>query len=434
MIREKSTLDVSYARSQIPTIRSHDGTFVFADNAGVSATLESAALKVADYLMHSNVQLKASYPLAKHSTQLIGESDIAGQRLINAASNGEVVLGISATQLLENLARSMEPFIVEGHDEIIITDTEHEANAGPFVKLAKRKNLTVHVWKCNPESMELELDSLKALLNQKTRLVCVAHCSNILGTVNNIKSIIDLVHAIPGAEVCVDGVALAGHRLVDVQAWNPDYYSISYYKIFGPHISQLYIADRCRSRLSSLVHYFLKEDVYPAAFQPGNVNPELVAALPAVLGYLGDLGRPSEERLGIQGQRGVRADVGATRQELIRAYAAIADQETILANKFLGYLTSKPNAFRIFGRKVADEDRIAIISVTVAGMSSEEFVRRIDKLGVGIRHGHFFSHRFVCGSQSLTADGVVRVSFAHYNTLEEVDIVIAAFESASQSE
>ncbi|KAJ3075614.1 hypothetical protein HDU98_007425 [Podochytrium sp. JEL0797] len=273
------------------------------DNAGGSAVLESVAQRVGDYLVESNVQLGASYPTSQLSTALVREGSIAGQRFVNAESPEEIVVGISTTQLLENLARSMEPFI-QDKDEIIVTTTDHEANVGPWIRLAKRHNLTVKFWNPNPQTLDLELNDLDTLLTPHTRLVCVTHCSNILGTINDIQTIAQHVHTIPGAEICVDGVAFAPHRVIDVKELDVDYYAFSWYKVYGPHVSQLYTAKRAFSRLSSLAHFFIPEAEHPYAMQPGNVNYELTASLPAVLAYIGDLGRVSKG--GVAGQKSVR--------------------------------------------------------------------------------------------------------------------------------
>ncbi|KAJ3104597.1 hypothetical protein HK100_004029 [Physocladia obscura] len=434
-------MDESFARSHFPAIRNNDGQFAFMDNAGGSAVLESVAQRVAEYLVASNAQLGASYPTSQLSTKLVEEAKIAGQRFVNASSPEEVVLGISTTQLLENLARAMEPYIND-LDEIIITNTDHEANIGPFVRLAKRRNLTLKFWTCN-ENLELDLSTLKSLLTENTRFVAVTHCSNILGTVNNIPAIAQLVHTIPGAEICVDGVAYAPHRAIDVQALGVDYYCFSWYKVYGPHISQLFTAKRTFSRLSSLAHFFIDPESHPYSLQPGNVNYELSSSLPAILGYIGDLGRSKDVILGTAGQKTVRADNGATRQELAEyefynliafnennsGFSLIEQHEQRLADKLLSYLALNPTRYRILGHSSTSHARVPTISFLVSGIKSEDFVRQIDQHGLGIRFGHFYAYRLVCEHLKLTDDGIVRVSLVHYNTVEEVDKLIAAFEN-----
>ncbi|KAJ3239219.1 hypothetical protein HDU81_006324 [Chytriomyces hyalinus] len=420
-------MDVAFSRSQFPAIQRNDGSFAFMDNAGGSAVLQSVAERVSDYLLNTNVQLGASYPTSQVSTKLVREGAVAGARFINAASPDEVVLGSSTTQLFANLAHSMEEHMVEG-DEIIISETDHEANCGSWARLCKRRNLVLKVWKCEGPDQALVLETLEAMLTPKTRLVTVTHCSNIIGTVNNVKEIAKLVHSIPGAEICVDGVAYASHKIIDVQDLDVDYYCFSWYKVYGPHIAQLYTAKRTFPRLGSINHYFLSPDMRPYIMQPGNLNYELSASLPAIVAYIGDLGRAPVDRLGVEGQKKVRGGAGATRDELERGFQALAAQEHKLVDKFLSYLASKPAAYTVIGEKVASEARAATISFTVANCKSQDFITKLDGYGIGARFGHFYAHRLVCGSLGLSDDGVVRVSMVHYNTVEEVEKLIAAMD------
>ncbi|KAJ3144470.1 hypothetical protein HK101_002684 [Irineochytrium annulatum] len=421
--KDDGALDVAWARSQFPTIRRND--FVYMDNAGGSAVLETVALRVADYLMNTNVQLGASYKTSKASTHLVHLGNVASQRFINAASLSEVVLGPSTTQLVENLARSMESGL-KGDEEIIISETDHEGNVGPWVKTAQRKGLTLKVWKVNRETLELDLEVLRGLLTERTRIVAVTHCSNILGTINPVRRIADLVHTIPGCQVIVDGVAFAPHRAIDVQALGVDYYVFSWYKVYGPHISLLYVNEKAWERLSSLAHFFIPKSERPYALQPGNCNYELSAALPGVLAYIGDLARAAGSRLGEKG-RTVQGDDGASRAEIAEAFRRVEAWETVLAGRLLGYL-GKWEGWRVVGR-AGVEGRVPTVAFVMQGRASKSIVEEVDGEGVGIRFGHFYAHRLCVGALGLDEeDGVVRVSLVHYNTLEEVDKLISVLE------
>ena len=123
--------------------------------------------------------------------------------------------------------------------EIIVTNCDHEANLGAWVRICEDRGATLRVWQVAPDSCELELDDLQALLGEKTRYVAVTHASNILGSINPVAEIARRVHAV-GAKLCVDAVAYAPHRLVDVQASGADFYVYSFYKTFGPHFAELW--------------------------------------------------------------------------------------------------------------------------------------------------------------------------------------------------
>ena len=132
--------------------------------------------------------------------------------------------------------------------------------------------------------MELELSELKKLLSKKTKLVAVTHCSNILGTINPIKEITQMVHQ-NGSLVCVDGVAYAPHRQIDVQDLDIDFYTFSWYKTYGPHLALMYGKYDLLLEMDGINHYFFKKDDIPYKFQPGNFNFELTYSLLGITEY-----------------------------------------------------------------------------------------------------------------------------------------------------
>ncbi|KAJ3329964.1 hypothetical protein HDU76_006761 [Blyttiomyces sp. JEL0837] len=413
---DNTTFPIEWARKQFPAIAKSD--FVYMDNAGGSAVLESVAKSIHEYMVTSNVQLGASYRVSQESTRRVKLGNKAAQVFVNAEHLDEIVMGASTTQLVENLARAMEPGLKDT-DEIIISNTDHEANLGPFVRMAKRRGLKLKVWEMNKETHELDLSDLKALLTENTRLVAVTHCSNVLGSVNDIGAIAELVHTIPGAEICVDAVAYAPHRQVDVQALGVDFYVFSWYKVYGPHISILYTRRNAANRLGSLAHFFIHSNERPYSLQPGGVNYELTSSIPEILAYIADLGSESPE---ISQKQRLLTPSEVTREQIVRGYEAIAKYETELARPLMEFLLSKPDIFNVVGRKWVGVDRVPTISFSVKGMKSEDVVLRVDEFNI--------AHRLVCGSMGLTDDGIVRVSLVHYNTADEVSRLIAALKVA----
>ena len=230
-----SALDMSYVRSQFPMLA--DG-YAYLDNAGGSAVLSRVADRVREYLLNSSVQLGASYGGSVSAGARVIEAREAVAQLINAYHPEECVMGGSTTHLLQILCRAVAPSINSG-DEIIVTNCDHEANIGPWQRLCEERGATLRVWSVDPSSLELELKDLDALLNSRTRYVAMTHASNILGSVNPVAEVARRVHAV-GGKLCVDAVAYAPHRLVDVQASGADYYVFSFYKVFGPHFAVLW--------------------------------------------------------------------------------------------------------------------------------------------------------------------------------------------------
>ena len=405
-----NSLDIAYVRKQFPGLA---GGYAFMDNAGGSMVLQGVADRVADYLLNSSVQLGASYRPSVEAGERVMQARRSVMQLINAAHPEEVIMGGSTTHLLQILCRAIAPSIGPG-DEIIVTNCDHEANIGPWVRLCEDRGATLHVWQVDPDSCELELDDLQALLGEKTRYVAVTHASNILGSINPVAEIARRVQAV-GAKLCVDAVAYAPHRLVDVQASGADFYVYSFYKTFGPHFAVLWGRRDLLLEFPSLNHFFIGQEVVPYKLQPGNVNYELSFGCIGITDYLLDIG----ERLGAQ---------GSERERMQAAFDAFEVQEDALAERLLAFLRQCPGV-RIIG-KTSTPDRVPTISFVVAGVRSEAVVLKVDEHRIGIRFGDFYARRLIEALGLAPLGGVVRVSLAHYNTLEEIDRLITALDQA----
>ncbi|KIP05140.1 hypothetical protein PHLGIDRAFT_108629 [Phlebiopsis gigantea 11061_1 CR5-6] len=418
------TLDLNLVRGSFPILASG---YIFADNAGGSQCLATAAKRVADYLLNTNVQLGADYSVSVTSTQRVADGVEAARQLFNAKSVDEVSLGSSSTMLAENLARALEADVLDG-EEIIVTG-EHEANGGPWKKLAARKGITVKVWHAtqiasspnNPYAVSLQLETLLPLLTSKTRLVAFTGCSNILGTITPVKAYTTAIRAraaelgVRKLEVSIDCVAYAPHRRIDVQDWDVDYCFFSVYKVYGPHIGALYTRlASLQSSLQPLTHHFLPVKDKSYKLQPGGPGYELVYGVTAVPDYLRSL---------------------STSSSLEDAWAKIAAHEQTLVAPLLAYLKSKESrGVRIVGEETGGPSRAPTISFIVGGerpIRSKDVVRAFDQKGnIGIRYGHFYAYTLVdtLSPKIDIDDAVVRISLVHYNTAEEVQTIIAILE------
>ncbi|KAH8910473.1 PLP-dependent transferase [Coniochaeta sp. PMI_546] len=375
------------------------GDQVFFDNAGGSQTLATVVDRIKDYLLNTNVQLGATYATGKKSTARYAEGYAAAAKYINASVD-EIVLGSSTTQLYRNLSQTLT---FSPGDEVVISAVDHEANIASWVDLAKRQNLTVKWWKppvsTNPK---LTPENLRPLLSDRTRLVTLTHASNILGTIHDIKAIASLVHGLhPTALVCVDAVAYAPHRRVDVRDLGVDAYSFSWYKVYGPHVSMLYVSAEAQGQMGSLGHYFNPHRTLENKIGLAGGSYELVYAIPAVVDYL----------------------AGTSRWE------GVVEQERVLQETLLGYLTSRGDV-TIYGESSPDPAlRVPTVSFRVAGWESRRLVETVEgETTFGFRWGSFYSVRLaeeVLGLED-SRDGVVRISMVHYNTVEEVKGIIAA--------
>jgi selenocysteine lyase/cysteine desulfurase len=280
--------------------------------------------------------------------------------------------------------------------EIIVSNLCHEAGAAAWIKLAKDVGITIKWWAPPPgDNPVLSLETLKLLLSPKTRIVTCNHVSNVIGNIHPIRQVADLVHTVPGAILIVDGVAWAPHRPVDVKALDIDFYCFSWYKVFGPHIAQLYGRRSAQKRvLTHSSHYFLSE--MPGLdwrLRLGSNTFELEEAIVPIARYLTKLG-----------------------------WDNIVAQEVVLQHAFLEYLNSRPQLFRVFGEKSSDPSkRVSVITFTVIGHSSSDIVKKVCQKGrFRIVAGSCWAPRPTHDVLGLDEEGLIRVSFVHYNTISEV--------------
>lgn len=408
-----NALNLDLVRAEFPALQ--DGC-VYLDNAGGSQVLKRVADRVSDYLLTSSVQLGASYA----QSQAAGERVLAARRsvaqLINAPADDEVVMGGATTSLMFLFTQALLPGVKPG-DEIVVTNTDHEANIGCWMRL-RQAGAVVKVWEVNPQTLALDLADLDRLLSPRTTWVAMTHASNILGTVNPVAEVAQRAHAV-GARLCVDAVAYAPHRLVDVQASGADAYVFSFYKVFGPHYAVLWLKRDLLLGLPSLNHYFIGPEVVPYKLQPGNVNYELSYGCIGISDYLVHVGNT----LGA---------TGTERQKMQAAFDAFEAHENLLAERLLAYLRSKPSV-RVIGHDSAtDGQRVPTISFVAGQQSSEAIVRHMDQFGIGIRFGDFYAKRLIEALGLQAQGGVVRVSIAHYNTLDEIDRLIQHLDEVIQ--
>jgi cysteine desulfurase family protein (TIGR01976 family) len=331
---------------------------------------------------------------------------------IHASDPAEVIMGSSTSLLIRVLALNLARYFPKG-SEIIVTDCDHEANIGCWREL-ERYGFIIKTWHLNKETYSLELSDLEKILTRQTRLVAFTHTSNLIGTIHPIKEFVKMIHS-RGALACVDGVAYAPHRMIDVQDWDVDFYVFSFYKTYGPHYAMLYGKKHILLDLPGNNHYFIGKHESPYKFQPGHVNFEFAWGMTGLPAYFDEFyshhfpDRPTKD----------------ARERLSAAFSMIAGHEHILAEKLLSFLNSKKEV-RIIGQTEASSTRVPTISFVVGDRDSESIVREVDKFHIGIRFGDFYAKHLVEALGLEKQQGVVRVSMVHYNTPEEVDLLISA--------
>ena len=397
-------LDLDFVRKHFPGLKSE---WTFMDNAGGSQILQPVIDRMNQFFTTSNVQLGASYHPSELATNRVAEAQRMLAQFINAADPGEVIMGSSTSMLLRILAMNLGR-VFEPGDEIIVTNSDHEANIGGWRDM-ERWGMVIKTWKINPDTFTLELEDLSKLMTSKTRLVAFTHCSNILGTVNPAKKIVRFIHD-HGAMACIDAVAYAPHRKIDVQDLDTDFYVFSFYKTYGPHNALLYGKKERLLKLPGNNHFFIGQDEVPYKFQPGHVNFEIAWGMTGLTDYIHELHR---HHFGEGGDHDWQLASS-------RVYRLFQDHEHTLTRELLGFLSGYKN-IKIIGSPLADPElRVPTISFVKKNTDSRSIITKVDKRLIGIRYGDFYARRLVDELGLSKQNGVVRISLVHYNTIQEV--------------
>lgn len=404
-------LDTAFVRAQFPA---NIWKTAFFENAGGVFVPQVVIDRMTSYM--SETQIQPGYPSSPST--LAAQRMAEGHRLMAemiGADEDEVTVTASTSINVYVLAQALRHLWQEG-DEIIVSIANHEANSGPWRRLAEF-GMVIREWPVLADTGELDIGALDELLNDRTRLVVFPQVSNVAGGINDVPAITEKVHS-AGALVCVDGVAYAPHRAIDVKAWDVDFYLFSFYKIFGPHLGCLYGKRELLLKAKGQYHYFFSEDDLPHKFNPAGPNHESISALAGIAEYFDNLSEyhfsdPAESFF----------------QRTQDLYALIADHEEILAAKFLDFINSK-NSIRLLGINDSDQNRrVATFSIQVANKKSADITALVAKDNVAIGSGHFYAPRLIeAMGVDDCEDGVVRCSMAHYNTLGEVDQLIRSLD------
>jgi len=395
-------------REQFPALESET---VFLENAGGSQVPRVVADRMHDYMLSTYVQLDAGYELSEYCTSIVEEAHDFVNLFMNGTDTGKIVLGPSCSALCRMLADCYAEILDPG-DEIIVAETGHEANVGPWMKLADR-GVILRMWRMDRDRFVCPLDALESLLNGRTRIVAFPHVSNLLGDLVEIEAITKMAHE-HGAEVVVDGVAYAPHRPIDVKKWDVDWYAYSTYKVYGPHMGALYGKAGAFDKLTGPNHYFVPRGEVPYKFELGGTSHEGCSGLLELGEYLKFLSRVPQDRV-------------VDRQIVIDAFEVMTLCEIPLQERMIGYLLDKPGV-SLVGPEESDRSRVGTISFLHDRFPSRAIAKAAHARNIGIRSGHMYAHRLCKALDIDPDDGVVRISLVHYNTPDEIERLIELFE------
>lgn len=396
-------------RAQFPALESG---FAFFENAGGSLLPKQVIDRMTDLLTNAYVQIGAGYPASDAVTETADSAKAFANVLMNGEGVGTTVLGPSTTDLLYRLSNSMADHIEPG-DEVVVSIANHESNISPWIRLEKAGAKVVW-WDVDPESGDYSYEELKSLLGPRTKLVAVAHTSNLLGDIMDVQRVAEMAHAV-GAQIVVDGVAFAAHGAVDVQAWDVDFYTVSMYKLYGPHIAGLFGTTEAWAELSGPNHYFIADDDLPWKWELGCQPYEALAGILGLGDYLAFVtgsDRPEVDRKVVE-----------------QAFRAMREFEVLIQAQLMEYLTGVDSIRLVGPRSASAGDRHPTICFLHDSLNSAEVVGKVNGPEIGIRCGHMYASR-LCGRLGAPTDtGFVRISAVHYNSAEEVDRLIQSLHS-----
>lgn len=379
---------------------------VYLDNGATTQKPRAVVEAITEeyYSVNANVHRGVHF-LSQRATELHEASRETVRRFINARSTNEIVFTRGTTESINLLAYSYGEACLKAGDEVILSTMEHHSNIVPWQLLQARKGIVLKVIPMNDRG-ELLLDAYRELFTERTRLVCVAHVSNVLGTVNPVKDMIRTAHS-HGVPVLVDGAQSIPHMPVDVQDLDADFYVFSGHKVYGPTgVGVLYGKEDWLDRLppyqgggEMIQHVSFERTTFnelPFKFEAGTPDYIGTTALARALDYVTALGMDR-----------------------------IAAHEHDLTTYAMERLRQVPG-MRIFGEAA---EKGSVISFLVGDIHHFDLGTLLDRLGIAVRTGHHCAQPLM---QRLGIEGTVRASFGLYNTRQEVDALVAGVERVSR--
>ncbi len=413
MTLENIKLDIDYVRSQFPAFKdplSKDWSFF--ENAGGSYVPKNVIDKLTEFMTSTKVQPYADYPMSKIAGENMDKATQLFAKMINANKN-EILIGGSTSINLYVLSNALKHIINPG-DEVIVTNQDHEANISPWRRL-KDYGANIVEWKFNSDDHELKISDLDKLINSKTKILAVTHCSNIVGSVNNLKEISDLAHK-NNIIVIGDGVSYAPHGFPNVKELDVDFYTFSLYKTYGPHLALLYGKEEILEKLPNQNHEFLKGQ-YPYTINPGGPNHEELVSLIGIYEYFENLYNHHFNDINL-----------SILKKIDKINHLISIHEENIANPILSYISEREDLNLIGKNKINNKDRAPTISFYSNKKTSKEISNLLQKFKIATRNDNFYAWRCLQHLGIDTDDGVVRLSMTHYNNNEDTENVIKALE------
>ncbi|MFF4256812.1 cysteine desulfurase-like protein [Streptomyces sp. NPDC001663] len=388
------TYDITALRSQFPALKAGIAHF---DGPGGTQTPQPVIAAVADALSHPLSNRGHTAEGERNAEAIVTETRRAMADLLDAQPSG-IVFGRSATQLAYDFSRTLAKTWLPG-DEVVVTRLDHDANIRPWVQAADRAGATVRWADFTPETGELTVDDIRAVLSERTRLVAVTAASNLIGTRPAIAEISRLAHEV-GALTFVDGVHYAAHSPVALEQLGADFFVCSAYKFLGPHHGVLAALPELLETLRP-DKLLPSTDVVPERFELGTLPYEFLAGTRAAVDFLAGLDPNA---------------TGTRRQRLLAAYVALEAHEQTLRTQLDKGISALPGV--VVHSRAAD--RTPTLLLTFDNHSTTDAYAYLAERKVHAPSGSFYAVE-ASRRLGLGDTGGLRIGLAPYNSTEDVD-------------
>jgi cysteine desulfurase family protein (TIGR01976 family) len=404
--------DPMLGREQFPALKQtlNGQPVIFFDNPGGTQCPQRVIDAVAGYLANDNANHGGAFATSRRSDAMLLDAHQAMADMLGAASADEIVFGANMTTLTFSINRALGRELKPG-DEIVITRLDHDGNVAPWLLLARDTGVIVRWVDIREEDCTLNMADFEAQITGRTKIVAAGYASNAVGTINDVKTIVEMAHAV-GALAYIDAVQYAPHGPIDVQALGCDFLVCSAYKFFGPHVGVLYGK---LDLLNRLLAYKVRpaDDRPPYKFETGTLNHEGIAGTRAAVEYLAQL-----------------AGVGGTRRErIVAGMTAIKEYEQALSARLVAGL-QQIKGLRIWG--ITDparlDRRVPTVSFTLEGHSPRKIAEYLGQRGIFVWDGNYYALAVMERLGLEPTGGMVRVGPVHYNSTGEIDRLLDELE------
>jgi cysteine desulfurase family protein (TIGR01976 family) len=413
-----TALDLNYVRAQFPslaqTVNGHPAAFL--DGPGGTQVPQRVIDAISGYLRSDNANTGGAYATSRRTDAMIAEARSAMADFLHCGAD-EVVFGPNMTSLTFAISRAIGRELQPG-DEILVTRLDHDANVSPWLAMAEDRGITVRWAEIHDADCTLDMADLASKINSKTKLVAVGYASNAVGTINPVKEIVQLAHK-AGALAYIDAVHYAPHGLIDVAALDCDFLVCSTYKFFGPHMGVLFGK---REHLKRIRPYKVRPNTnaIPNCWEWGTMQHESIAGITACVEYIADLGRRARPEAVTSGPNQRRTAIEA-------AYEAIHEHERALFEAMIAGMRKIPGA-KIYG--ITDparfHDRCGTIAVRIENHTPLELATKLGDRGFFTWDGNYYALNLTEHLDVEKSGGFLRIGLVHYNTLDEVERMLAA--------